>query len=280
MIRFGWFATARTLGGSSAKLFAAALEAIDDGLDARIEFVFSNREPGEFESSDRFFEIVCDAGIPLITLSNNRFRREAGGKLSRDGEALPAWRREYDAAVAKLLSKYDWDLGLLAGYMVIFTYLVCERWPLINLHPAAPGGPIGTWQQVIWELIEAKATESGVQCNVATPELDRGPVVSYCRYSVGGGELERLWERHGSRALQDLKAEGEANPLFQAIRSRGVVRELPLLLETMRTLANREVKIESNTAGFQVVDAAGRAIDGRDMTQVVEASIASSAPPK
>src|SRR5438128_7015525 len=128
MIRLGWFATARTLGGSSAKLFAAALKVIDDGLDARIEFVFSNRDPGEFESSDRFFELVHTAGIPLVTLSNARFRREAGGALSREGEPLPAWRRDYDAAVARLLSRYDWDIGVLAGFMLIFTDVVCERW--------------------------------------------------------------------------------------------------------------------------------------------------------
>src|SRR5262245_56106129 len=99
MLRLGWFATARTLGGSSAKLFAAAVDAIAHGLDVQIEFVFSNREPGEFESSDRFFELVRDAKIPLVTLSNNRFRKGAFGQVSREGEPLPAWRRDYDAAV-------------------------------------------------------------------------------------------------------------------------------------------------------------------------------------
>jgi phosphoribosylglycinamide formyltransferase-1 len=274
MLKLGWFATARTLGGSSAKLLAAAVQAIDSGLDARIEFVFSNREPGEFESSDRFFELVRDARIPLVTLSNNRFRREAGGKVSRDGEALPAWRRDYDAAVAQLLAGYDWDLGVLAGYMLIFTDVVCNRWPLINLHPAAPGGPVGTWQQVVWQLIETKATDSGVQCFVATPELDQGPAVTFCRYSLGGGDLEGLWQRHGGRPIEALKAEGEANPLFQAVRARGVVREMPFLLETLRALADCDVRIETAKTGFQVVDSGGEPTTGLDVTDVVEASLA------
>jgi phosphoribosylglycinamide formyltransferase 1 len=278
MLKLGWFATARTLGGSSAKLLAAAVQAIDAGLDARLEFVFSNREPGEFESSDRFFELVRGAGIPLVTLSNNRFRREAGGKVSRDGEALPAWRHDYDAAVAQLLSGYDWDLGVLAGYMLIFTDVVCERWPLINLHPAAPGGPVGTWQQVVWQIIETKSLGSGVQCFVATPDLDQGPVVTFCRHSLRGGDLDGLWQRHGRRSIEDLKAEGEANPLFQAVRARGVVREMPLLLETLRALADGDVRIETGKTGFQVVDAAGKSTNGLDITAVVEASLAVTDP--
>ena len=268
MLRLGWFATARTLGGSSAKLFAAAVDAIANGLDARIEFVFSNREAGEFESSDRFFELVKDARIPLVTLSNNRFRKEAGGKVSRDGEPLPGWRRDYDAAVASLLEKYDWEAGVLAGYMLIFTETVCERWPLLNLHPALPGGPIGTWQQVIWELIEAGADESGVMCNLATPELDRGPVVSYCHYPLREGELDGLWERHGHRPLEDVKAEGEENPLFQAIRALGVRRELPFLIESLRAMTQGRVKLERRDAGF------GLASEGAiDLTEAVEASL-------
>jgi phosphoribosylglycinamide formyltransferase-1 len=46
---------------------------------------------------------------------------------------------------------------------------------MINLHPAAPGGPTGTWQEVIWQLIEGRAVETGVMMHLVTPELDRGP---------------------------------------------------------------------------------------------------------
>jgi len=273
MLRLGWFATARTLGGSSSKLFAAAIDAIANGLDARIEFVFSNREQGEFESSDRFFELVGDSRVPLVTLSNNRFRKDAGGQLSRDGEPLPGWRRDYDAAVAKLLERFEWDAGVLAGYMLIFTETVCERWPLLNLHPALPDGPVGTWQQVIWRLIESEAAESGVMCNLATPELDRGPVVSYCRYPLREGDLEGLWERHGERPLEDLKAEGEANPLFQAIRSLGVRREVPFLMESLRAMAEGRVMLEVRGEGFGL--ASGSAID---LTEAVESSIGGTEP--
>ena len=274
MLRIGWFATARTLGGSSAKLLAAALKAIEGGLDARIEFVFSNRDPGEFESSDRFFDLVRAAGLPLITLSNTKFRRKLGGDVSRGGEPLPGWRNDYDAAIAGLLSQHGWDIGILAGYMLIFTGAVCERWPLINLHPAAPGGPIGTWQNVIWELIGAGANDSGVQWQLATTNLDRGPIVSFCRYSLRGGDLDELWAERGSRPLDELRAEGEANPLFQAIRARGAARELPLLVETLRALTAGEVQVlGGGTAPYVVAGPDGLPLEGYDLTEAVESAI-------
>jgi phosphoribosylglycinamide formyltransferase-1 len=274
MLRIGWFATARTLGGSSTKLLAAALETIRHGLDARIEFVFSNREAGEYDSSDHFFELVRSAGIPLVNLSSNKFRRRAGGPLSRDGEPLPEWRRQYDAEVAKLLEPYDWDIGILAGYMLIFTDVVCERWPLLNLHPALPGGPVGTWQNVIWDLIESKADESGVQWQLATTDLDRGPVMTYCRYSLHGGDIDALWAANAGRTIEELRAEGDANQLFQEIRIRGAGREIPLLAETLKVLARRTVMIyRSDSCRFIGVDGQGLPKAPSDLTPAVERAL-------
>jgi hypothetical protein len=77
-LRLGWFATGR--GTTSGNLFRATLDAIEGGMDARISFVFSNREPGDFENTDRFFDAVRASGTPLLTLSNTKFRRAAGGR--------------------------------------------------------------------------------------------------------------------------------------------------------------------------------------------------------
>ncbi|GAH59253.1 unnamed protein product, partial [marine sediment metagenome] len=43
-----------------------------------------------------------------------------------------------------------------------------QRYNMVNLHPAAPGGPTGTWQEVIWQLIENKAEETGVMMHLVT----------------------------------------------------------------------------------------------------------------
>jgi len=277
MLRIGWFATAR--GTTSAKLFRAALDAIDAGMDARIAFVFSNREPGDFENTDRFFETVRAAGVPLLTLSNTKFRRRVGGKPSREGEPLPEWRRQYDAEVAKLVEPYGFDLGVAAGYMLIFTDVLYERWPLINLHGAAPDGPIGVWQDVVWQLIEQRASESGVLIFLADGNLDRGPVITYCRYPLRGGAIDGLWDKYGDCGVAELKAtDGEDNPLFQEVRARGVAREIPLLVETLRCFADGRFRIERGASGFAITDASGKPITGVDLTSQVEAAVAAGLP--
>jgi folate-dependent phosphoribosylglycinamide formyltransferase PurN len=276
-LRIGWFATAR--GTTSAKLLRAALEAIDGGMDARISFVFSNRDPGDFDNTDRFFDEVRAAGIPLVTLSNTKFRRNAGGKLSRDGEPLPEWRRDYDAEAAKLVEPYGFDLGVAAGYMLIFTDVMYERWPLINLHGAAPDGPVGVWQDVVWKLIEQRATESGVLIFLADGNLDRGPVVTYCRYPLRGEGIDALWAQAEDRPVEELKSsEDEESPLFQEIRARGVAREIPLLVETLRCFADGIFGIRRLEGGFEITDTAGAPVRGVDLTERVEAIVASGTP--
>ena len=88
MLRIGWFATGRGEGSRGLLRFVA--DAIGEGrLDARIEFVFSNREPGEAEGSDAFFELVRAYGLPLVTLSSARYRREHGGRpMSQHREGI------------------------------------------------------------------------------------------------------------------------------------------------------------------------------------------------
>jgi folate-dependent phosphoribosylglycinamide formyltransferase PurN len=274
MLRVGWFATGR--GQTSPKLLQAAFDAIEHGLEIEIACVFSNQEPGDSENGDRFFELVRGAGIPLITLSDVKFRRRVGGAVARKGEPLPAWRRDYDAAVAELLAPYDIDLGVMAGYLLILTEALHDRWPILNLHPALPEGPIGLWQDVIWQLIETRAEVSGVLMFLSTADLDRGPPISFCRYSLRGGGLDSLWREYGMRPLPDLRAEGEANPLFAAIRQRGIARELPLVVETLRALASGRLRIERRAQGFRVLDQNGQPFKALDLTPEVEAAVPSA----
>lgn len=240
-LRIGWFATG--LGTGSRALLGAAQAAIDRGeLRAEIPFLFCNREPGEHENSDHLLAMAAQYGIPTVTLSDRRFRRRVGGEVARAGQPLPSWRLEYDRAVMDLIAPYGTNLGMLAGYMLIFGREACDRYNFLNLHPAAPGGPIGTWQRVIWQLIDQRAAESGVLINRVIPEVDEGPVVAYCRYSLRGPDFDPLWNAIGSRSADDLReGEGEDLPLFQAIRSRGVRFELPLMVQTLVALADGRV---------------------------------------
>jgi len=271
-LRVGWFSTGR--GEGSRNLLQAALRAIRDGhLPAEIAFIFSNREHGEFEATDRFFVDVAASGIPLITLSDRRFRRASAGEVARKGAPLPAWRVEYDRAVVAALEPYGCDIAMLAGYMLISTAPLFSWRPLLNLHPAAPGGPAGTWQDVIWQLIDRQAERSGVRIHLSTAELDEGPIVTYCTYPLRGPGIDDLWSTTGARSIQDLRnGEGEALPLFQEIRRRGAAREAPLVIETLRAFASRRLRV----VGDSLCEGSTPLARGFDLTPEIEATLAST----
>ncbi len=270
MLTIGWFSTGR--GAGSRKLLAAATSEIASGhLDARIAVVFCNRGPGEDENTDLFLDQVRGCGLPLVSLSSRDFRRSRGEKPVLKGDLLPQWRSEYDGEAMRLLEPYPFDIGVLAGYMLIFTERFLSKYDLLNLHPAAPGGPKGIWQDVIWQLIETRAERAGVMMHLATPELDEGPPITYCTHSIRGPAFDPLWREAESRTIEEIKAtEGEANALFAEIRRQGVARELPLVIETLRAFAESRIRIGNK----HPTDAAGNTVPASDLTEEIERTIA------
>ena len=257
MLHLGWFSTGR--GPGSRALLATVQEAITDGrIQARINFVFSNRAPGEAEGSDQFFALANSLSLTVIRRSSRAFRRQWTGDPTQ-------WRIAYDKEVAELVSPFSPDLCVLAGYMLIVSPDLCRDLLMINLHPAAPNGPDGTWQDVIWQLIEQRATHSGVKIHLVTEELDRGPTIAYCRYPIHSPAFDDLWIEADLASVDNLRRRhGEDLALFKAIRSEGVKRELPLLVETLATLSRGEVQITPDNPPPPL-----------DLTAKIEASITS-----
>ena len=160
MLKLGWFSTGR--GEGSTQLLRLVHDQIASGhLPATIQFVFCNRDPGEAEGSDQFQALVRSYGLPLVTLSSQRFRRERGARTF--GQV----REEFDQEVLRRLVGFEPDLIVVAGYMLFTAAELCQRFTMINLHPAPPNGPMGTWQEVIWQLIEQRASEAGAQIQLA-----------------------------------------------------------------------------------------------------------------
>jgi folate-dependent phosphoribosylglycinamide formyltransferase PurN len=270
MLRLGWFTTGR--GPGSRGLLATVHDEIAAGrLDAEIVAVFCNREPGQDPQTNQLFKQVRGYGLPVVYLSTLRFRRERDESPARAGEALPEWRHDFDREVIRLLESYPFDLGVLAGYMLIATDVLCRRFDLLNLHPAAPDGPPGTWQGVIWWLMEQAADHSGVRMHLATTDLDMGPPVTYCTYPIRGPALEQVWGEVERRGVATVRAEdGDENALFQEIRRQGVARELPLVVETLRAFAEGRVRVRDK----RVLDAHGETIAGQDLTDEIERIVA------
>ncbi|MFH1002847.1 MAG: formyltransferase family protein [Chloroflexota bacterium] len=269
MYRLGWFSTAR--GQGSQQLLRVVQETIASGeIEAGIVFVFCSREKGESLATDQFLGMVADYHLPLVSLSYRRFKERRHITATARPEALPDWRLDYDREVMARLDGFQPDLCVLAGYMLVVGRELCRRYPMINLHPAAPGGPRGTWQEVIWQLIEGGARETGVMMHLVVPELDAGPAVTYATFPVRGEPFDRYWREIAGRPVAEIRGrEGEQNRLFQLIRRHGAARELPLVVATIRAFSQGWVKI----AGGRVVNATGRLLPGYDLSGEIDRQV-------
>src|SRR4030065_647648 len=84
-----------------------------------------------------------------------------------------------------------------------------EMWlhPLLNLHPAEPGGPAGTWQEGIWQLIEQKASRAGGVMHPVTRSPAGGPPVPFADGKVRIEEGRVVGADGRPMAAYDLTAE-------------------------------------------------------------------------
>jgi folate-dependent phosphoribosylglycinamide formyltransferase PurN len=253
-------------------MLKATQDAIKSGeLKAEIEFVYCSRERGETEPTDQYLDMVKEYNIPLVSFSYQRYRAMRGMPNPDLSQPLPQWRIDYDNEVIKRLVKFHPDLCVLAGFMLVTTPVMCNKYKIINLHPAAPGGPAGTWQQVIWKLIETKAEIQGIKMHVAIPELDMGPTATYCTFSIRGKTFDKLWGAIAGKTVDEIKAsEGVQNALFKTIREYGAIREVPLIIATLKAFSEGKIKI---TQDRQVVDAAGRIIKGYNLTEEIDGMV-------
>lgn len=267
--RIGWFSSGEVHSEegrrSARELLETVMRAKEDSiLDIEISFVFSNIDLGERPYGDKFFKLVESYHLPLLTFSSERFMpamRKLGKKQSIElyGEVrydksvpiLEQWRDLYDEVCLDYLGDFERpDLCVLAGDMTIWGKPKCEQYDAINLHPARPGGPKGTWQSVIWEIIRQRAESHGVMMHLVTPELDRGPPVTFCTFQVVGDKYVSYWkqldEELKTKPLEQImKEEYETNPLHMLIRKDGVKRELPLIVETIRLFADHIIGLRN-----------------------------------
>jgi phosphoribosylglycinamide formyltransferase-1 len=269
LLTIGWFSTGRD--EAARQLLQVVYRKFKTGdIGGTIAFVFSNREPGEAKQSDLFFGLVRSYNIPLICFSSKKFEAMQDITYEEEAEILPKWRLKYDREVMKKLQSFKQDLCVLAGYMLIVGKDMCQRYDMINLHPAVPGGPKGSWQEVIWALIESKATKSGVMMHLVTPELDRGPVITYCTFPIRGEPFDKYWREIDNRSVAELKKEqGENNALFKLIRQHGLAREFLLIVSTLSAFSRGEIKIEAGT----IFDRYGKLTSGYDLTDEVDRTV-------
>ena len=267
-MRIGWLSSGRDQAASNL-LADVVARAQQDEVPLEIGAVFCDRERGEAPESDRFLDLVERLGFPLVTLSSAASWAEA----QKLGVSRATWREEYHRGVGDLLAPYSLGVLVMAGYMLIASPAFSRRFAVLNLHPALPGGPTGTWQQVIWQLLDEEAEETGAMMHLATAQLDRGPVICVFRLPLRGAGWDPLWrefrrKRETMSVDEIAAAEGEDEPLFAEIRRQGEAREIPLLYQTLRQFAEGRL----NTASGCVFAEATRL--PLDLSELVDAEVA------
>jgi phosphoribosylglycinamide formyltransferase-1 len=280
MFEIGWFSSGRD--EAARDLLQVVFDEIQSGsIKGRISFVFVSRDRGERPESDEFIRLAESFGLDVVCLSHRGFEpemRKAGlresKELGEDSPLLIDWRIKYDEQVMARLADYRADLIVLAGYMLILGPDMCRKYDMINLHPALPGGPKGTWQEVVWQLLEEEAEKTGVMMHLITPELDAGPAITYCEFSISDDEMQPLWDqwkaKRREKSLKEIqKSEGEDEPLFREIRRRGLMREFPLIVATLKTAASGEFSIVNG----EVMAGDRKLVCGFDLTEEIERAI-------
>jgi phosphoribosylglycinamide formyltransferase-1 len=98
-----------------------------------------------------------------------------------------------------------------------------------------------------------------------------GPTATYCTFPICGKAFDKLWEGIKGKTVEEIKGgEGVENALFKTIREHGAVRELPLIVATLKVFSEDKIKI---TKDRQVVDAAGHVIKGYDLTKEIDEAV-------
>ncbi len=279
-LRIGWFSSGRDEAARNL-LEVVHRDIASHEIPASIEWIFCHRETGdgpfneEYRHRELFFDLAASINIPVATFSHLRFMpdlRKRGLQESKSAAdaspTLQEWRDQYGKELMRVVSLLpEVDIVVMAGYMLIIGTPELEHMEIVNIHPALPWGPRGTWQEVIHQLISERSQEQGIMIHLVTKELDRGPVISFCRFSLQGPGWESLWKSWDCEITEESTREVRENHgLFTAIRQYGEIRELPLLKSAIRELAfgNITIKNKKIFSGGSLLE------NGVDLTQQIE----------
>jgi len=107
--------------------------------------------------------------------------------------------------------------------------------------------------------------------HLVTPELDKGPPVTYCTFSIRGKPFDKYWKEIEGQPTEEIKnKQGENNKLFKLIRKNGLAREFPLIISTIKAFSQGKIRISPDK---RVVDAVGKPLKGYDLTEEIDKTI-------
>ncbi len=145
-------------------------------------------------------QALLDDDLPVVAVVSNRRAAYASQRAASAGvpaEYLPLKpftdtgrsRREYDAALADVVARYEPDFVVLAGWMHILSAAFLDRFPsqVVNLHPALPGTFPGAHAiDEAWAAYGAgRIDRTGVMTHLVPDEgVDVGPVLGTVEVAI------------------------------------------------------------------------------------------------
>jgi phosphoribosylglycinamide formyltransferase-1 len=235
MLKIGWFSSGNGIG--SLQLLSKVNQAIlNNKLNASIEFIFTNKDPEESAGAAGFYKYGTSLNIPFINISSAKFKKKYNvGKFDEI-------RKMYDDEIITAIKTYRIDIIVMAGYMLFIDKNLCNKYVVINLHPAPPKGPSGTWQQIIKKLIITNSLYGGAQIQIATTNRDKGPIISYCTFPIKNNSVyANLWDKIPDKNLL------QTSKLFHQIRKDTLIREPHLLIETLKSIESQQIPLHSKS---------------------------------
>lgn len=150
---------------------------------------------------DAIKENKLEANISLVVSNNpNAFALERAKKSNIETYVIKEKDpKRMDIELDDVLSKFDINLIVLAGYLKLIGKRLLSKYTIINTHPALLpkyGGKGMYGMNVHRAVIEAKEEYSGVTLHYVNSEYDRGPTIIQTKVKVMPNDTpETLAER-------------------------------------------------------------------------------------
>lgn len=99
-------------------------------------------------------------------------------------------REEFDAAMDKILQKYNVENVCLAGFMRMLSAGFVQKWAgkMLNIHPSLLPNFKGA--HAVEDALKAGVKESGCTVHLVSEELDAGEIIAQAKVSVLDGDSE------------------------------------------------------------------------------------------